>query len=85
MFTFRCLDSFLSLVYFILLQSDNELFTIMLTCQVFVFQDMDPTFTCWKGAAVLACLDTAQELWIRQKEWKQFSVRMLRERAPFTW
>lgn len=48
-------------------------------------KDMDPTFTCWKGAAVLACLDTAQELWIRQKEWKQFSVRMLRERAPFTW
>lgn len=48
-------------------------------------KDMDPMFTCWKGAAVLSCLDTAQELWIRQKEWKQFSVRMLRERAPFTW
>ncbi|XP_033746554.1 actin-related protein 8-like [Pecten maximus] len=48
-------------------------------------KDMDPTLTCWKGASVLACLDTTQELWIKQHEWRQFSVRMLRERAPFMW
>ena len=49
------------------------------------FQDMDPQIVCWKGASILACLDTTQELWIKQKEWKQFDVRMLRERAPFEW
>lgn len=48
-------------------------------------KDMDPTLTSWKGATVLSCLDTTQELWIRQKEWQEWSVRMLRERAPFVW
>lgn len=48
-------------------------------------KDMDPQIVCWKGATVLACLDTTQELWIKQKEWKQFDVRLLRERAPFVW
>ncbi|XP_062612394.1 actin-related protein 8-like [Saccostrea cucullata] len=48
-------------------------------------KDMDPCMVCWKGAAILACLDTTQELWITQREWRQYSVRMLRERAPFMW
>ncbi|XP_078341111.1 actin-related protein 8-like [Crassostrea virginica] len=48
-------------------------------------KDLDPRMVCWKGAAILACLDTTQEMWITQKEWKQYSVRMLRERAPFMW
>lgn len=48
-------------------------------------KDLDPNLTCWKGASVLACLDTIQELWIKQHEWEQFNVRMLRERAPFMW
>ncbi|KAK3085468.1 hypothetical protein FSP39_003869 [Pinctada imbricata] len=48
-------------------------------------KDLDPRIVCWKGAAILACLDSTQELWIQQKEWKQFDVRMLRERAPFVW
>ncbi|KAK7483653.1 hypothetical protein BaRGS_00025086 [Batillaria attramentaria] len=48
-------------------------------------KDMDSGLVSWKGAAILACLDSSQELWIRQKEWRQFSVRMLRERAPFIW
>ncbi|CAL1544546.1 unnamed protein product [Lymnaea stagnalis] len=48
-------------------------------------KEMDSSFTSWKGGAILACLDSTQELWIRQREWKQFSVRMLRERAPFIW
>lgn len=51
----------------------------------FMTQDLDPRMVCWKGAAILACLDTTQEMWITQREWKQFSVRMLRERAPFMW
>ncbi|KAK0062562.1 actin-related protein 8 [Biomphalaria pfeifferi] len=48
-------------------------------------KDMDASCTSWKGGAILACLDSTQELWIRQREWKQFSVRLLRERVPFTW
>ncbi|ESO82598.1 hypothetical protein LOTGIDRAFT_134368 [Lottia gigantea] len=48
-------------------------------------KDGDPRIICWKGAAILACLDTTQELWIYQREWKQFNARMLRERAPFVW
>ncbi|XP_014790485.2 actin-related protein 8 [Octopus bimaculoides] len=48
-------------------------------------KDMEPNLIPWKGASVLSCLDTTQELWIRQKEWQQWSVRILRERAPFIW
>lgn len=48
-------------------------------------KDMDSSLTSWKGGAILACLDSTQELWIRQQEWRQFSVRLLRERAPFNW
>ena len=40
---------------------------------------------CWKGGAILSCLDTAQELWILQKDWIKLGARMLRERAPFVW
>ncbi|XP_053480700.1 actin-related protein 8 isoform X3 [Ictalurus furcatus] len=48
-------------------------------------KDMDPRLTAWKGGAVLACLDTTQELWIHQGEWQRFGARMLRERAAFVW
>uniref|UniRef100_A0A8D0LCU4 Actin related protein 8 n=1 Tax=Sphenodon punctatus TaxID=8508 RepID=A0A8D0LCU4_SPHPU len=48
-------------------------------------KDMDPCLIAWKGGAVLACLDTTQELWIYQREWQRFGVRMLRERAAFVW
>ncbi|XP_028680453.2 actin-related protein 8 [Erpetoichthys calabaricus] len=48
-------------------------------------KDMDPRLIAWKGGAVLACLDTAQELWVYQREWQRFGVRMLRERAAFVW
>jgi len=41
--------------------------------------------TCWKGAAVMSCLDTANELWIGRTEWVRYGVRVLRERAPFLW
>ncbi|XP_070558139.1 actin-related protein 8-like isoform X2 [Ptychodera flava] len=48
-------------------------------------KDLDPRLTCWKGGAVLSCLDTSQELWIRQREWRQFGLKVLRERSPFVW
>ncbi|XP_072277039.1 actin-related protein 8 [Pyxicephalus adspersus] len=48
-------------------------------------KDMDPRLVAWKGGAVLACVDTTQEMWINQKEWQRFGVRMLRERASFVW
>lgn len=48
-------------------------------------KDMDPRLISWKGGAVLACLDTTQEMWIHQGEWQRFGVRMLRERAAFVW
>ncbi|XP_067383309.1 actin-related protein 8 isoform X3 [Channa argus] len=48
-------------------------------------KDMDPPLIAWKGGAVLACLDTTQEMWIHQREWQRFGVRMLRERAAFVW
>ncbi|XP_071960310.1 actin-related protein 8-like [Antedon mediterranea] len=48
-------------------------------------KDMDPRLTVWKGGAVLSCLDTAQELWIKQKEWKSMGLKVLRERSPFVW
>ncbi|XP_034952466.1 actin-related protein 8 [Chelonus insularis] len=48
-------------------------------------KEMDPGMTSWKGAAILSCLESAQELWITQEEWERFGVRVLRERAPFMW
>lgn len=48
-------------------------------------KDLDPRLTCWKGGSVLACLDTTQELWIHQLEWKKHGLKVLRERAPFVW
>ncbi|XP_033825828.1 actin-related protein 8 [Periophthalmus magnuspinnatus] len=48
-------------------------------------KDMDPRLISWKGGAVLACLDTTQEMWIHQAEWRRFGLRMLRERAAFVW
>ncbi|XP_042617387.1 actin-related protein 8 [Cyprinus carpio] len=46
-------------------------------------KDMDPCVIAWKGGAMLACLDTTQELWIHQREWQRFGVRMLCVRAAF--
>jgi len=50
-----------------------------------LFQDMEPTTTCWKGGAVMSCLDTSNELWISKAEWMRYAVRVLREKAPFLW
>ena len=48
-------------------------------------KDMDPSMVAWKGAAIMSCLESAQELWIRPAEWRKIGVRLLRERAPFYW
>lgn len=48
-------------------------------------KEMDPSMVAWKGAAIMSCLESAQELWIRPAEWKKIGVRILRERAPFYW
>ena len=41
--------------------------------------------TTWKGAAILSCLTSAQELWINPKEWAKMGQKLLREKAPFPW
>ena len=41
--------------------------------------------TCWRGAGVLAGLESARELWIRPKEWARLGQKLLRERASFPW
>ncbi|KAL7305926.1 hypothetical protein TKK_0001402 [Trichogramma kaykai] len=48
-------------------------------------KEIDPGMTTWKGASILSCLESAQELWINRQEWEQIGVRLLRERAPFMW
>ena len=39
----------------------------------------------WKGASILSCLGSANELWINPKEWSRQGQRLLREKAPFPW
>ncbi|XP_022914944.1 actin-related protein 8 [Onthophagus taurus] len=48
-------------------------------------RDMDSSMVAWKGASIMSCLETAQELWINGAEWEKYGVRLLRERAPFSW
>lgn len=49
-------------------------------------KDTDPAATAWKGAAIMSCLESSNELWIKQSEWRNMhGVKILRERAPFIW
>ncbi|XP_040581073.1 actin-related protein 8 [Lepeophtheirus salmonis] len=48
-------------------------------------KDTNAEFTTWRGAAVLACLESAQELWIKPREFAKHGQKILRERAPFPW
>ncbi|KAK7788285.1 hypothetical protein R5R35_013901 [Gryllus longicercus] len=48
-------------------------------------KEMDPQITQWKGAAIMSCLESAQELWIYPLEWGKIGLKLLRERAPFMW
>lgn len=48
-------------------------------------KDSESDTTTWKGAAVMASMESAQELWLRPKEWSKQGQKLLRERAPFPW
>ncbi|BES93070.1 actin-related protein 8 [Nesidiocoris tenuis] len=48
-------------------------------------KDMDPVMATWKGAAIFACLESAQELWITQEDIRKHGVKILRERSAFIW
>ena len=48
-------------------------------------KESSSSVTVWRGAAILACLETAQELWIYPDEWRRHGQKLLRERAPFPW
>ncbi|CAG0900876.1 unnamed protein product [Cyprideis torosa] len=39
----------------------------------------------WRGAALLSTLESSSQLWIPMEDWRKYSVRILRERCPFTW
>lgn len=48
-------------------------------------KELDPQMVTWKGAAILAGLESSNELWINGKEWSSWSIRILKERAMFNW
>ncbi|KAI8969925.1 hypothetical protein BDF20DRAFT_907521 [Mycotypha africana] len=44
-------------------------------------RELDPEVLVWKGASVMAKLDSAKDMWIGQKEWDEVGARCLRDRA----
>ncbi|CEP08259.1 hypothetical protein [Parasitella parasitica] len=44
-------------------------------------RELDPEVLVWKGASVMAKLDSAKDMWIADEEWEQAGARCLRERA----
>ena len=48
-------------------------------------KDLGSELTTWKGAAVMASLQSAGELWIQPGEWAKGGMRLLREKSPFPW
>lgn len=55
-------------------------------CEVIMdARDSNSDWVVWKGAAVMAGLESAQELWIQPQEWMSNGVKLLREKAPFPW
>lgn len=44
-------------------------------------RELDPEVLVWKGASVMAKLDSAKDMWIADEEWEQVGARCLRERA----
>jgi len=48
-------------------------------------RDCESDAVTWRGAAIMSSLESAQELWIRPKEWGRLGQKILRERAPFPW
>ena len=53
--------------------------------EVFVNRrDIDARFLTWKGGAILANLESTEELWIKRTEWQIGGFKVLREKAPFS-
>ena len=48
-------------------------------------RDCESDAVTWRGAAIMSSLESAQELWIRPREWSKLGQKILRERAPFPW
>ena len=48
-------------------------------------REQDPETVSWKGACLMACMESAGELWIRPSEWRTHGVRTLREKVAFYW
>lgn len=48
-------------------------------------KEIDSENTTWKGAAIMATLESSIELWICASEWQKYGVRLLREKSIFIW
>lgn len=48
-------------------------------------ENSDLAHLAWKGACIMSCLDTSQELWVTPRLWNKYGIRALRERIPFNW
>ncbi|EGD83569.1 hypothetical protein PTSG_04175 [Salpingoeca rosetta] len=48
-------------------------------------KDIDPAHLTWKGGAILAQLQAADEMWVTQDVWQRLGTRALREVFPFEW
>lgn len=48
-------------------------------------KETDPATVTWKGAAIMSGLESAGEMFINKADWNRQGVKILRERAPFTW
>ncbi|TFK29712.1 nucleus protein [Coprinopsis marcescibilis] len=46
-------------------------------------KDVDPRVLAWKGAAVLAKMESVSELWVTASDWDTFGMRALKERCYY--
>jgi actin-related protein 8 len=48
-------------------------------------RELDPRILTWKGATVMARLDSSSDLWLLPQEWKAAHIRLLRDKVTFLW
>ncbi|KAG8808138.1 actin-like protein arp8 [Serendipita sp. 399] len=46
-------------------------------------KELDPRIIIWKGASVLARLETSSEFWVTQRDWDRLGIRAFRDRSLF--
>lgn len=46
-------------------------------------KELDPRVIVWKGASILARLDTSSEFWVTAKDWDRLGMRAFRDRSLF--